>query len=146
MKQTNSTFSKKKIVTILVLAAALLLVFFLFKSCGSAEDCSTLEGRQAFLQGLGWEIDLESEDVRTVQLPDALTGKLEDYNQMQLAQGYDLSRHLGEQCTQYTYLVVNYPDQSQTVLATVYVQGSRVIAGDIHSTALNGFMHGLKME
>ena len=65
---------------------------------------------------------------------------------MQLAQGYDLNRHLGEQCQQYTYLLNNYPDDSQTVLVTLYIQGRRVIAGDIHSTALNGFMHGLKMD
>ena len=61
-----------------------------------------------------------------------------------MEQGYDLSRHLGEQCQQYSYLITNYPDESQTVLATIYVQGSRIIAGDIHSTALNGFLQGLK--
>ena len=146
MKQSNGFFTKKKIRIILLLVAAVLFAVFLFNSCQKEEDCSTLEGRQAFLQGLGWEIDPESEDMRSVQLPDTLSGKLEEYNQMQLSQGYDLSRHLGEQCRQYSYLVTNYPDSSQTVLATIYVQGGRIIAGDIHSTALNGFMHGLKTE
>ena len=32
------------------------------------------------------------------------------------------------------------------MLATLYIQGDRVIAGDIHSTALNGFLQGLKLE
>ena len=146
MKQAKGAFSKKKLLTIVLLAAAVLLAMTLLKSCGASNDASTLEGRQAFLRDLGWEIDPESEDVRTVQLPDELSGMLADYNEMQLAQGYDLNRHLGEQCQQYSYLVNNYPDESQTVLVTLYVQGRRVIAGDIHSTALNGFMHGLKME
>ena len=47
---------------------------------------------------------------------------------------------------QYTYQITNYPNTDQTVLVTLYVQGDRLIAGDIHSTALNGFMHGLKMQ
>lgn len=145
MKQAKSSFTKKKALAIVFLVAAVLLAATLLKGCGAA-DCSTLEGRQVFLHGLGWEIDPESEDVRTVQLPETLSGKLAEYNEMQLAQGYDLSRHLGEQCQQYSYLVVNYPDSDQTVLATLYVQGHRIIAGDIHSTALDGFMHGLKME
>ena len=103
-----------------------------------------MEGRQAFLQDLGWEIDPESEDLRTVQLPQTLEGMLLKYNELQLTQGYDLSKHLGETCRQYSYRVLNYPDPEQTVLATLYVQGDRVIAGDIHSTALNGFLQGLK--
>ena len=146
MNQTKGTFSKKKLLAIVFIAAAVLLAATLLKSCGTGSDASTLEGRQSFLAGLGWEIDPESEDVRTVQFPDTLSGALADYNEMQLAQGYDLNRHLGDHCQQYTYLLNNYPDDSQTVLVTLDIQGRRVIAGDIHSTALNGFMHGLKMD
>ena len=146
MKQKHNTFTKKKALTIVFLAAAVLVTLILLKSCGTGDDVSTPEGREAFLNGLGWEIDTESEDRRKVQLPMELEGMLADYNEMQLQQGYDLSRHLGETCMQYSYVVTNYPDKSQTVLATLYVQGQRVIAGDIHSTAMNGFLHGLKME
>ena len=107
---------------------------------------STPEGRAAFLQQFGWEIDPASEDVRTVQLPKVLEGMLLNYNEVQRKQGYDLTGHLGESCQQFTYRVLNYPDKEQTVLATLYIQGDRVIAGDIHSTALNGFLQGLKLE
>lgn len=146
MKQSKTTFTKKKALTIVLLVAVVLVAAILLRGCSDAEDPSTPEGRAAFLRGLGWEIDPESEDARTVQLPETLEGMLADYNEMQLEQGYDLSRHLGEQCQQYTYRVTNYPVEGQTVLATLYVQGSKVIAGDIHSTALNGFLHGLKMD
>lgn len=146
MNKAKGKFTRKKALAIVILAAAVLLVLILLRSCNQADDVSTLEGRQAFLLDLGWEIDTQSEDMRTVQLPDTLDGMLVEYNEMQLEQGYDLSRHLGEQCQQYSYVVTNYPDNGQTVLATLYVQGRRVIAGDIHSTALNGFLHGLKME
>lgn len=147
MNHPKKTIPAKKLLSILLILTAAALLIFLVRSCGgTGEDLSTTEGRQAYLSKLGWEIDPASEDIRTVQLPDTMEGILEDYNRMQLEQGYDLRHHLGEQCRQVTYRVTNYPDESQTVLVTLYLQGRRLIAGDIHSTAVNGFMHGLKME
>ena len=146
MNQAKQTKTKRKALAIVLLVALVLTGAILFRSGPSSGDVSTKEGRVVFLRELGWEIDAESEDLRTVQLPDTLEGMLAEYNEMQLDQGYDLSHHLGEKCQQYTYVVTNYPVQDQTVLATLYVQGKRVIAGDIHSTALDGFLHGLKME
>ena len=66
------------------------------------------------------------------------------YNKLQLQQGYDLSRHLGESCLQYTYEITNYADSDGRVIVSLYLQDGEIIAADIHSTALNGFMHGLK--
>lgn len=146
MNQAKQAKTKRKALGIVLAVAAVLTAAILLRSASATGNVSTKEGRAAFLRELGWEVDIESEDVRTVQLPETLEGMLAEYNEMQLDQGYDLSRHLGEQCQQYTYVVTNYPVQDQTVLATLYVQGKQVIAGDIHSTALNGFLHGLKTE
>ena len=49
-------------------------------------------------------------------------------------------------CTTYTYRIMNYPGTGDTVLAQLYIYKNRVVAGDIHSTALDGFMHGIFME
>lgn len=147
MNQTKpKSANKRKALRIVLIAAVILTAWILLRGHAGSDGVSTPEGRQAFLSALGWEIDPASEDVRSVQLPAELDGMLQKYNEIQLNQGYDLSRHLGESCQQYCYLVLNYPDKSQTVLATLYVQGDRVIAGDIHSTALNGFLQGLKQE
>lgn len=146
MKNDKSRISKRKALTIVLIAAAILIALILLRGCGGTPDYSSMEGRQQFLNSLGWEIDPSSEDIRTVQLPQDLDETLQAYNEMQLQQGFDLTRHLGEQCQQITYRITNYPDDSQTVLVTLYIQGKQLIAGDIHSTALNGFLHGLKME
>ena len=146
MNHANKKISKRKALTLVLVVAAVLVAAILLRGCGQGPDVSTTEGRQDFLRELGWEIDAATEDIRTVQLPQTLEGTMAEYNAMQEKQGYDLKQHLGEQCQQVTYLVTNYPDDSQTVLVTLYIQGNRVIAGDIHSTALNGFLHGLKME
>ena len=136
---------RRAVLTVLAVAAALALLIAL-RGLFSACDAGSPEGRERFLARLGWQIDPAGEERQSIRLPETLDGALLEYNRMQRAQGYDLSRHLGERCEIYSYPVTNYPDCSQTVLVTLYVQGRRVIAGDVHSTALDGFMHGIKTK
>ena len=146
MAQVSKRFQGKKFLLLVVLCAVVLLLIFTARRVFSPKadcDLSTLEGRTAYLQSLGWEIDPESESFRTVIVPDQLEGIMAQYNKLQLKQGYDLSRHLGESCLQYCYEVTNYPDSDGKVLVSLYLQDGEIIAADIHSTALNGFMHGL---
>ena len=139
--------TKKRAVLIIFAAAALLALLILLRGCTDAgPDLSDSAGRVAFLAAQGWEVDAESETYQRVLLPQTLEGALADYNALQQAQGLDLKKHLGQRCDQYCYLVTNYPDESQTVLAVLYVQGKKLIAGDIHSTAMNGFMKALITE
>lgn len=144
MLEKKHVFTRKKALALVLLCgAALLLLILLRWHFAAGDDLSTPEGREMFLAGCGWEIDLSSENRKSVIIPDQLDGVLAEYNKMQLEQGCDLNRHLGEKCEQYTYTLTNYPDQSQTVLVTLYVQGRELIAGDIHTTSINGFMHGI---
>ena len=136
--------TKQKALAIVLITALVLMLLIGLRFLLNQSDSSTLEGRTAFLRRLGWEIDAGSEEHRIVRLPEVPGEVLERYNRMQKAQGYDLFRHLGERCEIYSYRLTNYPDCGQTVMVTLYVQGRRIIGGDIHSTALDGFMHGLK--
>ena len=145
MTQKCSGFTKKKALFIVLGSGILILLLIGLRAVFTHSpefDLSTLDGREAFLNSLGWEIDRSTEEFRTVVVPDKLEGILAQYNRMQQAQGYDLSNHLGERCSQYSYQLTNYSDG--TVIITIYVQENEVIAGDIHTTAVNGFMHGLK--
>lgn len=145
MSAEKTLFTRKKAV-ITVLACAVLLLAAVFAGAHrSAYRLSTAEGREKFLASLGWEIDPASEEFHSVVIPDELNGVMESYNEMLKAQGYDLSRHLGEKCDQYSYILTNYPNAEGTVYVTLYIQGNSIIAGDIHSTSVSGFMHGLRM-
>lgn len=149
MSKTEPAFTKKRALSIVLVIGVLLVIAILlrlFLPPADKYDLSTLDGREAFLNSLGWEIDRDSEEYRTVVVPDALEGIMQQYNRMQQAQGYDLSAHLGERCQQYSYVLTNYTDSDSTVIITIYVQGNEVIAGDIHTTSANGFMHGLKRD
>ena len=146
MLKSQGLTKKKATVIVVVLAAVLLgLILLRWQSSGrNSYDLSTPEGRQAFLLELGWEVDASTEEFRTVVVPEKLEGIMSQYNRMQQAQGYDLNEHLGESCQQYSYQLTNYPDSDSPVFVTLYIQDGKLIAGDIHTNALNGFMHGLK--
>ena len=144
MSSTGHGLNKKGMLRLVILFAAALLAIILIRGFTDRKpDLSSLSGRQAYLHELGWEIDPASEEHKTVRIPEILDGVMAKYNELQLKQGCDLSRHLGEKCEQFSYAVTNYPDADQTVQITLYVQGKTMIAGDIHSTALNGFMKSL---
>ena len=143
----KSVKTRKKPLLIILIAGAVIFMLILARGIflpGTEYDLSSIDGREAYLNSLGWEINKESESFKTVIVPDKLDGIMAQYNRMQQAQGYDLGQHLGESCSQYSYELTNYKDSDGTVLVTLYIQDGKLIAADIHSTAVNGFMHGLK--
>lgn len=134
----------------LILGGCLLLALLLLLGRGAGSGSlfadgrvSSTEDRVAFLADRGWTADPASEQTQIIHIPEAFPPVFEDYNALQLQQGYDLHDYAGRDCDLYTYAVTNWPDESQTVLANLYVFRGRVIGGDIHSTNLDGFMIAL---
>ncbi len=129
----------------LVAAVALLLtaLILLRRAVDERRNAETRAERVAFAAALGWELDPQSEESAIVDFPQRFDGVIADYNALQLSCGYDLSPLCGSSCRQYSYRVLNPPRPDEVVLLTLYVHGGRVIGGDVHSTALDGFMIGL---
>ena len=83
MQKTDSAFTKKKALSIVLTIGILLLIAILLRLFMPQEkefDVTTLDGREAFLNSLGWEIDRESEEYRSVVVPDVLEGIMLQYN------------------------------------------------------------------
>lgn len=106
----------------------------------------TTAERVAFLNQFGWEVDTADETVKDTVIPSVFDNVYEAYNSIQLSQGFDLSDYKGQTVKLYNIKVNNYPKNSEYVYATLLVLDGTVIGGDIHSTELNGFMHGLAIE
>lgn len=146
----NGKLAPKTRTCLITVGAFILLAFLLLlgRSDGfGSSDPNRLpdtEDRVSFLLECGWNVDPETEEEQTIHIPEVFSPVYEDYNALQLQQGYDLSDYAGRDCVLYTYSVTNYPDESQTVIADLYLYRNRVIGGDVHSTNLNGFMIGLK--
>ena len=141
MTKFKPKLTRKSAVFIIIAAAALLAVIVLICSGGGLD---TPEERAEYLASLGWEVDLSTEEERAVTLPSSLDGVLLTYNELQKQQGFDLTPYAGKDCRSYSYAVTNYPSGESGVIAQLIIHDGEVIAGDIHSSALGGFMHGLQ--
>ncbi len=126
---------------VFLLLGLLLLLHFPGKD---GKNAASAEDRLAFLASLGWEAEPDSEEAKTVTVPDCGEGAMADYNALMQKGGYDLSRYEGKEVEQYSYRLTNYPDTKDTVYLTLYVYRGRVVGGDIHTASLRGFMHELR--
>ncbi len=103
----------------------------------------TEKARVAYLAECGWSVETPALKEETVLIPKQFNAVFETYNALQKQQGFDLSRYAGRKLKLYTYKVVG-SNLGENVIATLYVSGGNVVGGDVHSTALDGFMCGLK--
>lgn len=133
------------VLIVTVLLAALVLRMSNGGVLSAHYNVTTREGRAEYLAAQGWTVDPETETAQEITLPREIDGVLADYNDLQRRQGFDLRPYCGLGCTVYSYVVTNY-DADEPVLCTIYLYKNRVIAGDIHSTALDGFMHGIRQS
>jgi len=142
-------FNKRAAVSIILAIAAILIALIIIFSRENAEsvfkssDLGTKEARIEYLNSIGWQAEPESETEKTVLIPREFTGVYQSYNELQKQQGFDLENFCGTEVQMYSYIITNYKS-TETVVATIYTHNGRLIAGDIHSTTLNGFMHALK--
>lgn len=100
--------------------------------------------RISFLKQFGWEVSPEPCENTTVKIPDSFDRIYTGYNELQKAQGLDLSKYRNKSVTRYTYEVTNYPDYDGKVYANLVIYRNRVIAGDICSADPAGFVHGFE--
>lgn len=103
-------------------------------------------GRIAFLSGYGWQVEEEPHEILEIVIPYEFDAVYEQYNQLQLTQGYDLTRWKGMTAKRYTYRITNYPNSQDEVFANLIICREQIIAGDVSSLSIHGFMHGLAYE
>lgn len=109
---------------------------------------STDSERIAFLAQYSWEVKKEVAEVREVVIPQEFNDVYQNYNKIQLEQGFDLTKYQGRPVKRWTYTVTNYPGYENTdfIKANILVFDGQVIGGDICSTELDGFMHTFKTK
>lgn len=111
-----------------------------------ALDGSTTQKRVEFLEQFGWVVDASGETVKDTVIPSEFDNVYEAYNNIQMAQDFDLSEYKGKTVKLYSLKINNYPKDSEYVYATLLVFDNKIIGGDVHSTELSGFMHGFAIN
>lgn len=109
-------------------------------------DVRTNEDRLSFIAQFGYEVESEPIESCEFTVPAEFDRVLAGYNEIQRAQGLDLSRYAKKTVTRYTYVVKNYPEYEGTVYVNLLIHRDRVVACDICSADPAGFVDGLYLS
>lgn len=110
------------------------------------EKIKTNEDRIDFLKQFGWEVTAEPIKEQQVVIPAEFDKVFAAYNEIQRAQGLDLSAFKKKVVMRYTYSVQNYPGYEGEVHVNILVYRNIVIGGDVCSADVNGFVHGFERK
>ena len=100
------------------------------------------KARVRFLGQFNLKVTPEPIETAQIKIPTQFNKVYENYNKIQKENGLNLENYKGKTCTKYTYGVLNYKDRPDGVRANIFVFENKVIAGDICSLEIDGFMHG----
>lgn len=143
--------SKTKIAavaTVLIALVVLIAIVYAAKSAPPAEEelsADTNDGRVTFLAKYGWDVNAEPIQTTSVLIPEKDSETFSRYNALQKSQGFDLTQYAGKKATRYVYEILNYPDATQPVYATLFVLDGKIVGGDVTNTAPEGKMHGFQL-
>jgi hypothetical protein len=148
----NKTWLYIAAVVLLVLAIAL-VVWNIAKPAGPTETSATggissvklktNEDRVAFIESFGWEVNESAVEIMEVSIPKEFDEVYSTYSELQKSQGLDLEKCAGKRAKRWSYLVLNYPQQDTEVRANLLICDNKLVACDLSSTELNGFMSGI---
>lgn len=149
----TAKLSKSKLIAAgVVLLAAILLIVLLAASGGEDKAKTqspignTNDDRVAYLATFGWSVNAEPTQTQKVKIPDTAENKVfARYNDLQKSQGFDLTDFAGKEVMRYVYEILNYPDASAPVYASVLVYDGHIIGGDVTNSAPDGVIHGFAL-
>ena len=149
MMMTAKVNMKKVLIVLGAIAALLIGIIALFGGDDTATTSATVsdnDSRVSFLKSFGWEVTTSPMESAQVRIPTETTEVFDRYNQLQQAQGYDLTKYAGKKVMRYVYKVTNYPGSTDPVFATVLVYKNQIIGGDITDTASGGKIQSFRMN
>ena len=146
-------FDRKNVIFAIIMVALVLIGIIMLMGIDSPPPqtsdknikATDATGRIEYLKSMGWEVEEQPLKEQNVLIPKTFSKVFEEYNTLQLSQGFALSKYAGKELKLYTYKILNH-ESDENVMAELYVYKNKVVGGDIHSSALDGFMTGLKKE
>lgn len=134
--------------TLLVAAVAVLTVMLLPQTdntvqamkTGKPPRCESNEDRVAWLTSMGWEVEATPSSELSVVIPAKFDELYSQYAILQRQGGFRLEKHRGKTADKYCYTITNYGSGEQTAVASILQRGDRIIAADLSSARLGGFL------
>ena len=109
----------------------------------SLSGIKTNEDRLEFISQFGIEVAGEPKESEKFAVPDRFDRVLSEYNEIQKAQGFDLTKYKNKKVTRYTYSVSDYEGYDGEVKVNLIVYRNTVIGCDISSVDPGGFIKPL---
>ena len=129
---------KKYVVVILILSFLLFSLMYIFFSIDSSSNTMNIE----YAKNMGWEVLPSPVEISHFKIPREFDSVYETYNSVQKQSGFDLEPFKGKSVTRYTYNLQNHEmSENMEVFMGIIVFESRIIAADIYSTDMEGFLH-----
>ena len=103
----------------------------------------TPEERQSFFYSAGFTVNPVPVEVKEIVLPLEFNEPLNEYNELQKAQGLDLTEYKGLRVKSWSYEITNYPgfeNSGGQIRGNLLTYKGTVIACDISNINLDGFM------
>lgn len=124
----------------LVFSVLLFTVIFAYFSMDSQTNAMLVD----YAKNMGWEVLPSPAEISHFKIPDEFDTVYETYNAVQKKSGFDLEEFRGKPVTRYTYQLQNHEmSGNMRVFLGIIVYESRIIAADIYSTDMEGFLHGI---
>ena len=141
-------FSRRKLLPAAVIILVIAVGAVLLLSRGRGKGAERVypggnDGRVAYLEKLGWQVDPEPLETLQIKLPADLKG-YEDYLALQTEQGLPFADCGGKVVCRYTYRVTNYPGGRSDAQVNLLQCDGTVVAGDVVLLGEDGGVFGLE--
>lgn len=136
---------------IVLLVAAAIWGLVRLSGGSDAIQGATNEQRLSFINQCGWETDMTHCELTEVRIPVNFDEVYEEYNEIQLMQGFDLRPYRAHSVKKYTYNISNYLSEGSSsalpdIYANLLVEDGQIIGADISSGEAGGMVTVLKHE
>lgn len=152
---TAKVAKEKLVIGILGIAAAVVLLVLMIGGGAEAKEKTTEtisttgitgnDDRLEYINALGWVVEETPVETIEVMIPEEGDKVFDRYNELQMSQGFDLSKFAGKKVKKITYQVLNHPSGEEDVHLTIFTYKKEIIGGDVSSGMEGGFMHSLQM-
>ena len=107
--------------------------------------------RISFINECGWQTEATHCDLTEVRIPVNFDEIYEEYNELQLMQGFDLRPYRAHSVKKYTYYITNYRENGSSaaapdIYANLLVEDGEIIAADISSAEAGSLVTVLKYK
>ena len=99
----------------------------------------TIDEQIAFLNDLGYKVNQKLYE-KDIVIPYKFSEVFENYNNVQLAAGYNLKKYSGRKARLYCYSLFDDIGLNAGYVANIIIYENTIIGGDISSSSINGKM------